>query len=325
LHLWALLTQALIYRFFSAWFFVTAFVAATYDIAMDAYRIELFKKAVSSQGNSFVMLGWRIGLITSAAFGLYLSAFVSWNWVFMILAAFIFPCIAVVYFSEETRVFASSKPFTFKIWFKEHFVQPFKSFIKLPDFYMIILLIAFYKMSDGYLEAMLIPFLREIGFSKTEIATLSNTTAIFASICGTFVGAYLFDRYNIIKVLFGAEILAATTNLLFIILAHAGNVPEFLVPIAFLESFCSGVCNVVLICYMSSLCQHRFTATHYAILISISGFSRTLMSSSSGLVANWLGWEQFFIISTLLSIPSLICISYFLNKGTIVYRVKEAV
>ncbi len=306
--------------------FVTAFVAATYDIAMDAYRIELFKKAVSSQGNSFVMLGWRIGLITSAAFGLYLSAFVSWNWVFIILAAFIFPCIAVVYFSEETRVFASSpKAFTFKIWYKEHFVQPFKSFIKLPDFYMIILLIAFYKMSDGYLEAMLIPFLREIGFSKTEIATLSNTTAIFASICGTFVGAYLFDRYNIIKVLFGAEILAAATNLLFIILANTGNVPEFLVPIAFLESFCSGICNVVLICYMSSLCQNRFTATHYAILISISGLSRTLMSSSSGLVANYLGWEQFFIISTLLSIPSLICISYFLNKGTITYRVKEAV
>jgi PAT family beta-lactamase induction signal transducer AmpG len=305
---------------------LTAFVAATYDIAMDAYRIELFKKAANSQGNSFVMLGWRIGLITSAAFGLYLSAFVSWKWVFMILAAFIFPCIAVVYFSEETRAFKSSpKTFRMKTWFKEHFVQPFKSFVKLPEFYMIILLIAFYKMSDGYLDAMLIPFLREIGFSKTEIATLSNATAIIASICGTFVGAYLFDKYNIIKVLFGAEVLAAATNLLFIILAHAGSIPELLVPIAFLESFCSGICNVVLICYMSSLCQHKFTATHYAILISISGFSRTLMSSSSGLVASCLGWEQFFIISTLLSIPSLICISYFLNKGTIVYRVKEAV
>lgn len=313
------------FTLFCSMAFATALVAATYDIAMEAYRIELFKKAAGSKGNSFVVLGFRIGLIISSAFGLYLSDFIEWHWVFMILAAFIFPCIAVVYFSVETKVLNST--FTtsqFKNWFREHFVQPFKSFIRLPDFFMIVLLIAFYKMSDGYLDAMMIPFLREIGFSKIEIAALSNTTGIFASITGTFVGAYLFDKYNIIKVLFGAEILAATTNLLFITLAHAGNIPELLVPIAFLESFCSGICNVVLICYMSSLCHHKFTATHYAILISISGFSRTLMSSSSGLVAASLGWEHFFIISTLLSVPSLICISFFLNKGT-VYQAKEAV
>ena len=169
-------------------------------------------------------------------------------------------------------------------------------------------------MSDGYLDAMLIPFLFELGFTKAQIAGYATSVMIIASLMGTYIGSYFITRYSMIKNLLCAELLAATTNLTFITLAVTGSSGLLLSCVAFIESFCSGVCNIILINYMSVLCHRKFTATHYAILISISGLTRTLLASTSGLVVIEAGWINFFIISAFLSVPSLFCI-YLLQRS----------
>ena len=170
-------------------------------------------------------------------------------------------------------------------------------------------------MSDGYLDAMLIPFLRGIGFTNSQISLYCNAMGNFAFIAGTIFAARLIGKVNVFRFMLVAEVLAASTNLLFLLIVANGKIPELLALINLCENFCSGICNIMLITYMSSLCHYKFNATHYAILISISGLSRTLASSSSGYIALTFGWEIFFIVSALLSVPSLICISYFLlNK-----------
>lgn len=289
--------------------FITAFVAATYDIAMEAYRIELFHGDKSGQGNSLVILGFRVGLMLSGALGLYLASILEWKLVFIIIASFILPCIFIVYFSMDEKLIKKHYNHkNTKAWFKKNFLGSFITLFHTPKFYLIFFLIAFYKMSDGYLDAMLIPFLVNIGFSKAEIAEFSSTINIISSMFGVFVGMHLINRLGVAKILLYAELSAAATNLLFIILANVGHHLELLFFITAIESFCSGICNITLIHYMSMLCHKKFTATHYAILISISGFSRTLLASTSGVVVINLGWINFFIISALLSVPSIICI-----------------
>jgi PAT family beta-lactamase induction signal transducer AmpG len=293
--------------------FATSFLAATYDIAMEAFRIEIFQHDIN-KGTLFNVLGFRIGLIASGAGGLFLSSIIEWRLVFFILAALILPCIFIVSRSQDTRNISKEfKLNNFIPWFKQDFLQPFAVLFKLPHFYLIILIIGFYKLSDGYLDTMLIPFLLDIGYSKGEIATVAKTMGTCATVIGTVTGSYLISKYNISKNLLIAEIFAASSNLLFISLAKATHNLNLFMAVMCIENFISGICNIVLINYMSGLCDRKFTATHYAILISFSGFTRTLLSSTSGWVATNFSWSEFFLISSSLSLPSVICI-YLLSR-----------
>jgi PAT family beta-lactamase induction signal transducer AmpG len=299
--------------------FFTAFLAASYDIAMEAYRIELFAKKELNRGTFFNVLGFRMGLIISGAGSLYLSTFLAWNIIFFIIALLIIPCLIITLVIDDRKII--TKDFAlknFKIWFKQNFIQPFITLFTLKNFYLIALIISFYKLSDGYMDTMLLPFLIDIGYSKLEIATVSKTFGTAATVLGTAFGSFIISKFNIMSNLLVAELFAASTNLLFIILIKIPhNFNTFLI-INCIESFVSGICNILLICYMSSWCDRRFTATHYAILISISGIVRAILSSTSGWTAVNVGWTNFFIISSLLSLPSIICIIYWIkgNKSS---------
>ncbi len=290
---------------------VAAFFAATYDIAMESYRIELNKASEINGVNSFVVLGFRLGFIISGGFALYLSDFIAWKWVFIAIAACNTLCMVIIFFfADSLKVKSEVISYNnIKHWFKKNVTMPFALLYRLPNFYLILLVLSFYKVSDGYLDTMLIPFLLEVGFSKGDVATIGKVIGLVAFICGTFAGSYLIKKYILLKTLFTAEFLAAITNLLFILLAPHNVNKELLTIIVCVENFCAGICNIALITYMTSLCKHqRFTATHYAILISISGLSRALFGSTSGMVVAKVGWIEFFIISTLLSLPSFMCI-----------------
>lgn len=282
--------------------------SATYDIALEAYRIELFSSK-NPKGNSLVVFGFRCGLFFSAAFALYLSSIMSWKWVFIITSSMILPCIFVVLFSQDKRYHpVNERKLSIREVFEQYIYLPFITFFKRKNCTVILMVVAFYKVSDGYLDTMILPFLIDHGFSKQDIAGVVKTVGIIAAIFGAFIGAYIVNKINIIKSLIIAEILAATTNLLFLtIYNNPGNILLLMI-VNTLESICSGIANITLITYMSSLCHKNFTATHYAILISTTGFTRAILSSTSGYTISSSGWTGFFIISTLLSIPSLACL-----------------
>jgi PAT family beta-lactamase induction signal transducer AmpG len=111
-----------------------------------------------------------------------------------------------------------------------------------------------------------------------------------------------------IYIIIASELAACLSNLLFIFLVNAGINIALLSAVVVVESFITGICNIVLIQYISSLCSRKFTASHYAILISASSLTKNLLANSSGYVAAKYGWMQFFFFSSTLSIPSIICI-----------------
>ena len=285
------------------------FFGATYDIALEAYRIELFSKETAGIGNGFVVYGYRIGFVISGIFALYLSTIIAWKYVFIILALFILPCMAVIWVSRDERIIAKkTHRLNYKEWFISHFIEPIKEFLRMPRFTLVLLTVAFYKVGDAYLDGMSIPFLLDVGFSKNEIAGVAKTCGMIGTIVGTFVAGILIAKLKFRINLLLSEVLAALTNLQFLIFLKIQPNLIVLGIVNFIESLSYGLCNLALITYMSSLCNRKFTATHFAILISISQLSRSLISPTSGVVVETFGWQNFFIVSTLLSIPSILCI-----------------
>ena len=222
----------------------------------------------------------------------------------------------VCFSDDKIRYNEKKKKLNYKIWFANKFIEPIKILITIPKFVLVLITIAFYKASDAYLDTMSIPFLMDIGFSKNEIAGVAKTCGIIGVVIGTFIGGILIMKTQFKFNLIFAEILASITNLQFLIFLTIKNNIVVLGVINLIESISYGMSNIILITYMSSLCNKKYIATHYAILISFSGLVRLFLSPTSGFVVETYGWYNFFVVSSLLSIPSLFCIYllYWYNK-----------
>ncbi|NRA73369.1 MAG: MFS transporter [Rickettsiales bacterium] len=299
---------------------LTSFVAATSDIALEGYRIELFKGASINKGSSFNILGFRVGLFVSGALGLYLAALYPWHVVFLLMAVFLVPGVLIISLSKDNRFLENeATKIKFKVWIKQNFTEALTTLFKLDKIAYVILLLGFYKVSDGYLDTMLLPFLNDIGFNKSEVA-YAKTVGIITGVVGNFVGVKVINKLGMGWSLLGAEALASITNLLFLLLIAWSNNNGLLYTINAVESFCGGICNITLMSYMCSMCTNkRFTASHFAILTSVSIIFRTLLSGTSGWIVMEAGWKYFFIISSALSFPSIICVYFlfFKNKKNI--------
>jgi PAT family beta-lactamase induction signal transducer AmpG len=236
------------------------------------------------------------------------------------MGAFLVPSLLVICFSKDNRIVAEEhSALRFRFWIKENFIKAIAILFKRKKIIYIVFLLGFYKVSDAYVDTMLIPFLTQVGFYKVNIAT-AKMIGIITGILGTFVGVKIIHKVGMMWSLLSAEILAAITNLLFLFLIYFEKNKTLLYVINGAESFFGGIANIVLISYMSSMCNNKkFIASHYALLASFSIVFRVLLSSTSGWLVVEMGWLQFFIISALLSTPSLLCMYFifFRNKKQI--------
>ncbi|MDZ5761992.1 MFS transporter [Candidatus Cyrtobacter comes] len=284
----------------------TAFIATLHDIAADGYRIELSPTILYT--NSIHVLGFRTGLVISGAGSMLLLAFLSWREVFFIVASLYVPCIfTLIFIAEDHRLINNRYTINMCIkWFKAEVIDVVYSLLRLPKFYLSLLIIAFFKVSDTYLDSMYWIFLLEKGFTKTEIGLVIQTVSTVFNIFGAFLGAFLISRFRTVYYLLIAEVSAAVTNLLFLLISDANL--WILTCINVVEATANGVANVVCISYMSSLCDKRFPASCFALLYSISSIIRFNIATTSGFIVSNYGWDMFFIISSMLSIPSIIAI-----------------
>ena len=171
---------------------------------------------------------------------------------------------------------------------------------------------------------MSIVFYKEIGFSKGEIAIYSKGLGWITTVVFTLLGGVMAMRAGTIKTMFFAGGLMALTNLLFAVLAWTGK-SELLFAIAVIaDDISAAFATVAFVAFISLLVDRTYTATQYALLASLGTAGRTTLASSSGALVDWLNgdWGTFFILTTIMVIPSLICLWLIKNKikiGIIIY------
>ncbi|WP_437883502.1 AmpG family muropeptide MFS transporter [Pseudomonas sp. LRF_L74] len=170
-------------------------------------------------------------------------------------------------------------------------------------------LIATYRMSDTVMGVMANVFYIDMGFTKEQIASVSKLFGLIMTLLGAGAGGMLIVRFGIMPILFIGAAASAATNLLFVWLSDVGPDLNMLILAISCDNFSAGLASSAFVAYLSSLTNLKFSATQYALLSSIMLLLPRLIGGSSGAMVEQFGYHQFFIITTLLGVPTLILIA----------------
>ena len=306
-----------------AFFAVLVTIAsASQDIVLDAYRIERFTAKEQGAGVAIFVLGYRFGLIFSGAGAIWMASVMSWNNVYVIMSLGALVGMVAILCSKEPAQDSKKTQISYsgplrkriKKFLLTAVYDPFKDFMRKPDWAVILLFIFFYRMSDAYMGPMAYPFYDDMGFSKVEIAYVSKLYGMIATILGGIAGGLIINRFGIMKSLFWFGVLQGITNLMFVAQSYAGHNIYLLTVTISLDNISAGMGATALVAYLSSLCNIAYTATQYALLSSLMSFARDVFAATSGFLAAKVSWDIFFFITALMVIPGLILLAYLTKK-----------
>ena len=246
---------------------LVSFFSASQDIVVDAYRIEILDD--DSQGAGAAMTQFFL----------------------MILIIFVIP-------SKNNHTSSN-----------RNLISPFKEFIFRNSLFNISLIFIFifsFKFGDVIAGVMANPFYVKIGFTNIEIANASKIFGVIMTIVGVFVGGFVVKQFGILKALIISGFFQIFSNLLYILLNYVGPEINYLFLTVAGENFSGGLGSAAFVAYLSALCNKKYTGTQYALLSSIMGLARTILSSPSGFIVEAFGWNKFFIFSTVCGLPAII-------------------
>jgi PAT family beta-lactamase induction signal transducer AmpG len=290
---------------------VVAFCSASQDIVIDAYRVELLEERQQGAGAALIVIGYRIAMLVSGAGALLIADQAGWFAAYAAMAALMLVGIATVLLSPEPEASALVRPAEGRALaerLREAVIEPFAEFLRrngLVTAAVILLFIMFYKLGDALLGVMANPFYVELGFSKTEVASVVKTFGLIATLAGGLIGGMLINARGILPSLWVCAILQMASNLMFAAQAQVGHSVSFLTLTIGLENLAGGMGTAAFVAYLSSLCNVHYTATQYALLTSFMAQTRTVFASGGGALAESMDWVSFFLLTTAAAAPAL--------------------
>ena len=292
-----------------------AFFSASQDIVVDAYRVEILKDREQGAGAAAIQLGYRLGMLAAGAGALFIADYLGWFAAFAVMAALVSVGVATILASPEPLhpdSFAApgdtSAPARERLvaWLRAHVIEPFADVARRQGWLTILVFILLYKFGDAVAGVMANPFYIDMGFSLSEIASVSKIFGLIATLSGVAAGGVICARYGLFKGLLACGILQMVSNLMFALQASVGHDIGLLMVTIGIENFSGGMGSAAFVAYLSSLCNVAFTATQYALFSSFAASGRTLLSSSGGWMAESLDWVMFFVVTTALALPGLL-------------------
>jgi PAT family beta-lactamase induction signal transducer AmpG len=297
---------------------VVAFLSASQDIVIDAYRIEIVREHEQGAAAAMTQYGYRLGMLASGAGALFLAATVSWFWVYVAMAALLVVGVATTLAAPEPETPpASLRGLRLTDRLREAVVEPFAEFVRRQGPGIASLVLAFillYKLGDAFAGVMANPFYVKLGFTKVQIATVTKIFGLAATLAGVFLGGLLVSRHGVMKALLVGGLAQMLSNLMFAVQAVAGPDVRLLVFTIGIENLTGGMGSAAFVAYLSVLCNVAYTATQYALFTSFMAVGRTFLSSSSGWVADRVDWVTFFVISTVLAVPGLLILAWMMRR-----------
>ena len=292
---------------------IIAFLSASQDIVIDAYRIEILPEAEQGQGAGATQTGYRFGLLLAGAGALALSDFYSWTVVFGMLSAAMLASMVVTLLAPEPKAPPPRAQRDYALWVKEAVIDPFGEFMARKGWIVILAFVLFYKFGDALGGTMANPFYNEMGFTGTEIAAVSKVWGVWMTVVGALIGGIVVARWGIFRALLVGGVLQAVTNLAFAYVAIVGHDLTALAVAITADNLAGGAAGAALVAYLSSLCNVAFTATQYALLTSFMAQGRTWLSSGSGWLADHTDWATFWTATMFLAIPGLLLLFWIMK------------
>jgi MFS transporter, PAT family, beta-lactamase induction signal transducer AmpG len=295
---------------------VVAFLSASQDIVIDAYRIELLLPEEQGAGAAATQWGYRIGMLASGAGALYAATFGGWGFAYGLMAALMLVGMATVWLTPEPEAMRALEPIVgastgerLKNWLGRAVADPFADLFRrfgTAGFILVVLFIVLYKFGEAIAGTMSNPLYVSLGFSKNEIATVAKVYGVVATLAGVAIGGVLVLRLGIFRALLVSGVLQMLSNLMYIMQVWVGHDVPMLALTIGTENLTNGMGSAAFVAYLSGLCNVAFTATQYALLSSLATMGVNVLSASGGFLADQLGWTPFFLLSTALCLPGLL-------------------
>ena len=287
---------------------LVATAGATLDIAVDAYRIEIAPVQAQGALMATYSLGYRIALIVTGALALVLADHLRWPVVYRVMAmAMLIPIAACLIAREPTA--HRMKTRGWQAGFREGVIEPFADFFRRFGGGIglaIVIFVLLLKISDQALGGgIMADFYLGAGFTKTEIAAVSKVFGVWVGIAGAFLGGIAVVRWGVERSLLLGIVLAAATNLLYVLLVGAnGDVVKLTLVISG-ENLAGGFLGTAAVAYLSGLVNLRHTATQYAVFSSLVMLSGKILGYWSGHIVNIIGFTDYFVLSAAAALPAI--------------------
>jgi len=326
---------------------IIAIASATQDITVDALRIEQINENEGKSmaaGAAMAVVGWWTGYKLGGVIALFTAEYFEkagnadyWQTTFLVLGVVIILMnIGLMFVHEpietdrqskqketdqmiEEKLGSSGTITKIIAWISGTIGGPIISFFKRNGFKIALAILGFvflFKIGEAFLGRMSIVFYKEMGFSKGDIALYSKGIGWITTVVFTLLGGLFAIRSGVVKAMFVSGILMAATNLLFAALAWSGKSELLFAAAVLLDDIAAAFATVAFVAFISLLVDRTYTATQYALLASIGTLGRTTLAASSGELVDWLNgdWGIFFVITTVMVIPSLILLWFIRNK-----------
>jgi PAT family beta-lactamase induction signal transducer AmpG len=282
--------------------FLTAFAAATQDVVIDGWRIDAAPSERQGMMSATYQLGYRLALLCAGAGALYIADFASWRSAYLTMAGLMAVGIVACLLSPRS---GEDKPPPRREAALSSFVEPLADLARRHGLALaaILTLVALYRLPDFISGVMANPLYIDLGFTKSDIATVSKVYGVWIGIAGAFGGGVAVSRLGLMPTLLMGGAAASASHLAMALLAASGPRIELLTLAISIENFASGFAGTALIAYMSSLTSPTFAATQYALLSSLYALPGKLIGGLSGLMVDSFGYPRFFMASATIGIP----------------------
>jgi len=301
---------------------LVAFLSASQDIVIDAYRVELLSLDQQGPGAGMIQTGYRIGMLISGAGALMIASRVGWFAAYAAMAALIGVSMLVLLFAPEPTVRVEVTPHqprsrsdAFRQWLATAVTGPFADFMRRPLWAVILIFVLGYKLGEAMAGVMAMPLYISLDFSLEQIAAVSKLFGFFATVIGALIGGVITAKLGVLRALVLCGLLQSLGNLAYVLQAVGGHRLDYLALCVAAENLTGAMAGAALVAYLSDLCSPDFTATQYALLSSLAAVGRTMVASSGGVLADKLGWVQFFLLTTVVTIPALLLLLWIARRG----------
>jgi MFS transporter, PAT family, beta-lactamase induction signal transducer AmpG len=293
-----------------------AFAGATFDIIIDAYRIELLEPRQLGAGSGMSQYGWRIGATAAGALALVLAQRAGWTAAYVACAVFALPAmLAAVFMGEPARHREPAKARGVAQAVIAYF-SPLLEFLARQGALVVLLFVLIHKIGDTLANLTLRLLFQELGFTNDEVAFYDVGVGFAALLLGILVGGILYSRLGMKRSVMWSLVLMAVSNFSFAALAAAGHTNTGMAAAVGFENFASGIGGVTVVAYLSALCNLRFTATQYALLSALASIvGRLITGTVAGRMIDAMGYVNYYLMTTFIALPGVFLFWYMIRSG----------
>ncbi|MFA6218269.1 MAG: MFS transporter [Erythrobacter sp.] len=291
---------------------------ASFDIVIDAYRIETLKPYQLGVGSGMSQYGWRIGAAGSGAIALVIAARSGWSAAYLACAALVLPAMltALILGEPPRRKAEIARKGVGEVW--RSIAGPFIEFFKRHGAWLVLLFILVHKIGDTLANLTFRLLFDDLGFTNDEIAIYDVGVGFWAYLIGVFIGGVIYARLGLKRSVLIALVLMGISNLSFALLAAAGHSNWGMAGAIGFENIASGYGGVVVVAYFSALCDLRFTAAQYALISAAASIvGRFLTGTTAGALIETMGYVDFYLLTTLAAVPGIALFWWMMRNGLV--------